>query len=385
MTAAPSRGGPTPSPIAAVTPATWKLVIPRPWRRSRQAAGPWLIPATYAAGAIVAGLSLPRLEYYLLPWLPSTISVGAAMSIYASIASGMLALTGIVFSLTIVMVQFSATAYSPRLVLWVARDPVVSHALGIFTATFLYAIAALAWVDRAASGRVSLLSAMAVVALLLTSVAVFIALIQRIGLLQINRMLAFTGEQGRKVIDSMYPPLETASAASSLPPLPAAAITQVLVHRDRPRAIQAIDTAALVRLAKQAGAVIELTSAVGDTALDSTPLLRVFGGTGRISERRLAQAIHTGEERTFDQDPEVRHPAAGGHRDPRPLAGGQRSDDGRPDAGPDWRPAVPARPAAAGDECLSRRGRPSAARPAVADLGRFPPARAGRDPRLRRR
>ena len=72
----------------------------------------------------------------------------------------MLALTGIVFSLTFVMVQFSATAYSPRLVLWVARDPVISHALGIFTATFLYALAALAGVARSGSETVPYISAM---------------------------------------------------------------------------------------------------------------------------------------------------------------------------------------------------------------------------------
>jgi uncharacterized membrane protein len=60
----------------------------------------------------------------------------------------MITLTGIVFSLAFVMVQFSASAYSPRLVLWMSRDPVVSHAIGVFTATFLYSIAALAWVDR---------------------------------------------------------------------------------------------------------------------------------------------------------------------------------------------------------------------------------------------
>ena len=42
------------------------------------------------------------------------ISAPAAMAIYSAVGSGMLALTGIVFSLAFVMVQFSATAYSPR-------------------------------------------------------------------------------------------------------------------------------------------------------------------------------------------------------------------------------------------------------------------------------
>ena len=35
----------------------------------------------------------------------------------------MIALTGIVFAMAFVMVQFSAIVYSPRLVLWFARYP----------------------------------------------------------------------------------------------------------------------------------------------------------------------------------------------------------------------------------------------------------------------
>src|SRR5580698_8355762 len=172
----------------------------------------WGIPALYAGTAIVAGLTFPRIESRIFPGLVSAMSVPSATAIYAAIASGMIALTGIVFSLTFVMVQFSATAYSPRLVIWIARDPVMSHALGVFTATFLYAIAALAGVDRSGSGRVPLISTVVVAVLLLASVGMFIALIQRIGLLQINRMLVFTGDQGRKVIETIYPPVKSFAA-----------------------------------------------------------------------------------------------------------------------------------------------------------------------------
>src|SRR5204863_2539477 len=149
----------------------------------------WLIPLAYAVVTILVGMILPRLEHRFMPELVSTMSAASAMAICSSIASGMLALTGIVFSLAFVMVQFSATAYSPRLVLWVARDPVVSHALGVFTATFLYALMLLAWVDREASGKVPLISGWAVFALLVASIGLFIALIERIALLQVNRML----------------------------------------------------------------------------------------------------------------------------------------------------------------------------------------------------
>src|SRR5512140_2586231 len=178
-------------------------------RRARL--GPWLIPLVYAVAAIFSGVIFPRVESRLFPHLAAAFTVNSAVAIYSSIASGMMALTGIVFSLAFVMVQFSATAYSPRLVLWIARDPVVSHAIGIFSATFLYAISALAWLDRGGSGKVPFFSAWIVVALLLASVGMFVGLINRIGMLQINRMLIFTGDQGRNVIETLYEPIGSSS------------------------------------------------------------------------------------------------------------------------------------------------------------------------------
>jgi uncharacterized membrane protein len=76
----------------------------------------------------------------------------------------------------------------------------MSHALGTFTATFLYAIAALAGVDRSGSGQVPIVSLWVVVILLVASVGMFIGLIQRIGVLQVNRVLMLMGDQGRKAI-----------------------------------------------------------------------------------------------------------------------------------------------------------------------------------------
>src|SRR5271165_1927245 len=158
----------------------------------------WVIPLSYAVVAIAAGVIFPRIETRIFHGLTSTVTVPAAMAIYSSVASGMMALTGVVFSLAFVMIQFSATAYSPRLVRWISRDPFMWHAVGVFTATFLYALAALSWVDRNESGKVPFISSWLVLGLLLASVAMFIGLIQRIGLLQINRMLNFTGDQGRR-------------------------------------------------------------------------------------------------------------------------------------------------------------------------------------------
>lgn len=263
----------------------------------------WLIPLLYAGGAIAAGLTFPRIEHRILPHLVTELSAPVAMAIYSAIASGMITLTGIVFSLTFVMVQFSATAYSPRLVLWIARDRTISHALGLFTATFLYAIAALTGVDRNGSGKVPFISAWCVIALLMASVAMFIALIHRIGLLQVHRILIFTGGQGRKAIQALYQPAHFAQGVEPAGRLRGLHKPQVVVHRGQPRTLQAIDTRGLAEMAQASDAVIEIEAAIGDTLMDGMPLLMVLGAPQAIDERKLRNRILLGEQRTFGQDP----------------------------------------------------------------------------------
>ena len=231
------------------------------------------------------------------------MSVGDATAIYSAIASGMIAMTGIVFSLAFVMVQFSASAYSPRLVLWIARDPVLSHAIGVFTATFLYAIAALTGVDRNGSGNVPFVSVWVVFVLLLASVGMFISLIQLIGRLQVNQMLIFTGDRGREVIATTYPLRESDVKAEEPVDLGGLSCAQTLIHCGRPRSIQAVDVTTLVNLAAASGGIIEMAVAVGDTVVEMMPILRVFGARQPIDERELRDGIEIGNERTFEQDP----------------------------------------------------------------------------------
>ncbi len=247
---------------------------------------------------------LPRIENRYLGHLTTTISVSSALAFYSAVATGMLALTGIVFSLIFVMVTFSASAYSPRIVMWIARDRSLSHSLGIFTATFLFALAALVWVDRNGSGVVGQLSAACVVLLLIASVAVLSYLVQRVGLLQISNILRLVGRKGRDVIDELYPHLEE-DAAGPRPPVhePQSPVTQTVRHSGNPRAVEAIDLERLVSMAGRAGAVIEIVSPVGDMVFEGTPILNVRGAGETLPERRLRDAIRLSTERSFAHDP----------------------------------------------------------------------------------
>jgi uncharacterized membrane protein len=248
-------------------------------------------------------MGLPRFEAAFLPDLTAPIGVGPAIAVLSAVASGMLPLTGLVFSLAFVMVQFSATAYSPRLVTWFAGSAMMSHSLGIFTATFLYAVAALAWVDRGGTGRVPFLTIWCAIVLLLLSVVFFVLLVEKLTMLQISRVLAYAGDRGREVIERDYAPLgvgepETGGAADELP-----AERQVVLHRGGPASIQKIDVPGLVALAEREGAVIRMAWAVGDTVFDGLPIAGVHGEGRPIAEDRLRRLVRLGPERTFEQDP----------------------------------------------------------------------------------
>jgi uncharacterized membrane protein len=272
-------------------------------KRSELFQSAWIIPAVYAGCALALGLTFPRIENRIFPDLFAEVSVSAAMAFYSAIAGGVITLTGIVFSFTFVMVQFSASAYSPRLVQWIARDPVISHTLGVFTATYLYAVSALIQVDRSGTGKVAFVSGWLVVGLLLASSGMFIALIHRISRLRVTSMLVFTGNKGREVIAASYPASKSETGATATDAIRALPRTQTLLHQGEPCSIQAMDVGALVNLARASGGIIEMLSAVGDTVVELMPLLHVLGAREPIDERKLRRGIKLGVERTFEQDP----------------------------------------------------------------------------------
>ena len=263
----------------------------------------------YAGVTIVMGLIFPRLEYRYFAGYRHGMTVPAATAVFSSIASGMLALTGIVFSLAFVMVQFSSVAYSPRLVLWFSRDPVISHGMGIFTATFIYSLSALVWVDRNGDGRVPFFSTWLVILLVIASVMVLAFLVQRLAALQVSGVIAFIGKRGRQVIGEMYPVIVTAGGDRETvknPPNPPALslpATQVILHLGEPMTIAQYDVQALIGLAKQAEGVIVMPLAVGDTVVEGDAVLAVRGGHHMLPSADLRGAIQLERQRTFDQDP----------------------------------------------------------------------------------
>jgi uncharacterized membrane protein len=267
----------------------------------------WLIPLMYTVGSAAAALVLPRLEHIYLAAYIHGMSVASAIAFFSAVGSGMLALTGIVFAIAFVVVQFSAVAYSPRLVILFASSPTLYHTLGIFFATFTYSLAALIWTDRGGSGTVPLFSTLVVGVLLIVSMLAFSRLIQSLNDLQIHNVLQVVGARGRTVIRAMFPCIAGGAGERRSEVIKSAqemgAPTQTLTYSGDPRVIARYDIDGLVRLAQSANALIAIECGVGETLVDDTVVLRVYGAVRELPERALMRAIRLGATRTFEQDP----------------------------------------------------------------------------------
>jgi uncharacterized membrane protein len=131
----------------------------------------------------------------------------------------------------------------------------------------------------------------------------FVSLIHRIGRLQINRMLIFTGDQGRQVIEKLYGPLGPSPSKIPQDGFYTLVPDQTILHHGQPRSLESVNVNQLVKLAQQHDACIKVVTAVGDTVLEGTPLLHIFNAHHPFPAIELSRVLELGGERTFEQDP----------------------------------------------------------------------------------
>jgi uncharacterized membrane protein len=264
----------------------------------------WVVPATYVAGALVLGVVLVRWDESDPIELADGLSAASASTALAALGSGMLAFTGFVTSVVLVLVQFGTSEFSPRLVRWLRRDRTLRFALSTFVATFLFALVATAQVGRDNADFVPSRTLVAALALTVLSIAMFLLLIDRTANgLRVANVAQRVDAAARVVFDTVYPadPTDTRDRCATQP-LPEHPPVQLVRHGGAGAVLVTFDRAALVRLARRGDAVIELVPAVGDHVPAGGVLLHVFGER-LLPERRLRRAVVLGDERTLDDDP----------------------------------------------------------------------------------
>jgi uncharacterized membrane protein len=281
----------------------------------------WFIPGTMVIGAGLLALALVSLDRLVDQSVASNLGgilfaggPDSARLVLSTIAAAMLTFTGLVFTVTMLVLQLASAQLSPRVMRTFLRDRLNQGVLGLFIATFLYALLLLRDVRSPLDGPTFVPAIAVTVAygLVLASVGLFVVYIHHMAqAIRAATVLRSVGDETREAIRRLYPEGVGDEPAVAVPSMPERPPDGVATLERSPGVITSVDEDALLRLAAEHGISIELTHMVGDFVATGAPLLRVWRGSNGPADRdgeaplpldELAKAIQTGIERTMTQD-----------------------------------------------------------------------------------
>ena len=258
-----------------------------------------VLPSLYVLGAILLGIVVPEIDDARTG---GSGDVDTARDVLGATATGMIAFTGFVLSGVLLVVQFAAGSYSPRLVLWFRRDRLIKHAIGIFLAAFVFALVALRRLDEPGSDVSPDVTVGVALTLLVGSCVLFLALLQRVtDRLRPRALFAAVTREGIRAARQAYPAALDQGHSAARDEW-ASAHPHPVLNSGRPGVVASFDRDALLGAAQRAGATIELVVAVGEYVGPQAELLRVHGGPV-TAPGDLARSVRIAAERTTEQDP----------------------------------------------------------------------------------
>ncbi len=279
----------------------------RSWRRA--VAGVWdnlwFVPSLYVLAALALSVGLVRWDEADPIVLARSINSSSATAALSALGSGMLAFTGFVTAVILLVVQFGTAEFSPRFVAWFRRDRTLKFALSTFSATFLFALASTAQAGRGTAAFVPTRTLIAALLLTLLSIAMFLMLINRTSNgLRVASVVQEVDVEARQVFDAVYPNSVSEATAAEETARPLNELTPVQTVRQGlvGSVVVALDRTRMANLAGQYDAVIELVPAIGDHVPAGGTLLNVYGPC-QLPERQLRRGVLLGDERTLDDDP----------------------------------------------------------------------------------
>jgi uncharacterized membrane protein len=260
-----------------------------------------IVPTMYLLAALGLGIVVPAIDRSGTGGGLLGVTPDEAQSILESIAAGMIAFSGLVVSVAVLVVQFGAGQYSPRLVPSFRRDAVIKNALGLFVAPGVYALVAVANVGGSTSDHVGTATVLVALALMFAALVALFRFIGRLlDLMRPRRIYARLLEGFALAVENVYPQPSTAEV--ELRPVPSAPVSATLRHRHRNELLIGVDRARLVRAAHAAEAVVEVTAPIGSHVGDDTPIVLVRGGSS-IDPTALRDALTFADGRRIEEDP----------------------------------------------------------------------------------
>ncbi len=276
----------------------------------------WFIPALMVASAIALAVGLieadARVSGELFQGWPRLFGAGAdgSRGMLTAIASSMITVAGVTFSITIVALSLASTQYTPRILRNFMSDRANQAVLGTFVGIFTYCLVVLRTIRGGDEGRFipSLAVAFGFV-LALVGVGVLILFIHHVATsIQASHVISSVADETTRAIERLFPEELDEGAeedATSAPPGWDEAGTEWLeVPALKTGYIQDVDAEALLGFARGRGVVARMERRIGEFVTEGTPLVSLSAG-GRPDERateELNDIFTINHTRTVEQD-----------------------------------------------------------------------------------
>lgn len=266
----------------------------------------WAVPGLMLVISVAAATATLLLDRVLLDdlvrgeWLFFTGSPEAAREVFSTIAGSMLTITGVVFSITMLVLQLASGQFSPRALRTFFRDVPSKLALGTFVGTFVFALIGLSTVRSTDEFEfVPRLTVSVAFILILASLAMFLFYLHHIAqMIQVTSIIKSIGDETVSAIERRLPSDSQEDSVEW-------SATADLPHEIRSRhtgVIREVAESRLVHFAESNDLVLEVTRSVGSFVPLGSVLLR---SSRLLDEEQQAEALShvaTGTQRTLEQD-----------------------------------------------------------------------------------
>lgn len=290
--------------VPEVTPASWWSRLWKPF---------WAVPAACVLVFLVLGIVLPQVEdswgttdlRYVFQGGPD-----GARGLLGTIATAMISVTGLVFSITMVVLQLASSQFTPRVLGGFLQNRVVQSTLGIFISTFVFALTVTRSVrgDNSTEQFVPQISVTLAFLLVLVSMGFFLAFIHHITTsIQVSHVISRIGDQTVALADRMFPESADAEAPAFGPTWsPEPGTPHLRLEAPRHGVITYVDYAGLVRWARERDVVVTLDRPVGQFLTEGQHVLRIWGAAveagGAQGQGDPYRHIGLGPQREMRQD-----------------------------------------------------------------------------------
>ncbi len=277
----------------------------------------WPLPVFGVVLAALAGVLLPQVDSYWGQGLPSWLSealfggdAGAARTLLAAIASSLITVTSLTFSLTVVTLQLASSQFSPRLLRTFTSDVFVQATLAVFLSTFTYALTVLRAVrSEDASGvafvpRISVTVAFVLALASVLSLVLFLAHLAR--QIRVETMLRDVHDDANATVRLATNPRDDSDPRPSIPTPPHDAIALTAPSSGF---LTSIGEAELRSAAKEADVHVIIDLHPGSSLVEGVPVGKAWSEHRRLDDDTVGRlqsavdhAIRVGYERTAAQD-----------------------------------------------------------------------------------